>query len=95
MKASLALNHKDQIALFYDEPLNISPQWVSIDIDLGEIYVGGDDTESKTIKLDKVDPRIYQRVRSESRILLIQLDNTEKHEPVGSVFVPLMIAQKL
>ena len=95
MKASLTLNHKAQLALFYDEPLGITPEWASIDVTQGEIYIGGQDVENKTVKLDKIDERIYARVKNEPQILLIRVQKDGAHEPDEALFVPLMISQQL
>lgn len=94
MKTSLTLNNKNQIALFYDEPLAIQPQWASFDVDQGEIYIGGDDTGHTAIKLDQIDNRIYERVKSETSILLVRVDKNKNNEPLDTVFVPLMVSQQ-
>lgn len=94
MKTSLALNKKDQIALFYDEPLGFKPEWASIDVELGEIHVGGNE-DNKPIKLDQIDQRIYERVKTEAEILLILVDKTKGNQPLKAHPVPLMVSQQL
>jgi hypothetical protein len=95
MKASLALNHKDQLALFYNEPLGIVPEWASVDIEQGEIYVGGREIENKAIKLDKIKEEVYVRVQKADKILLILVAKDEKRTPLATLSVPLMVSQQL
>lgn len=95
MKTSLVLNHKNQIALFYDEPLNINPEWASIDVDLGEIYIADGDEKHEAIRLDKIDKRIYGRIKAENKILLVQLKNDGDDKPIKTNMIPLMLCQKL
>lgn len=94
MKASLALNHEGKIALFYDAQLTVTPQWTSIDIEQGEIYIAGIETDHVDMKIDHVDDAVYERIKSASEILLIQIDaNTGKS--VNHRAVPLMISRKI
>ncbi len=95
LNASLALNSQDQLALFYDEPLGFAPEWASIDIDKGEIYIGGADTENQAFKLDTIDQKVYERVKRESQILIVQVDQTEDKNPIEALFLPLMIPQQI
>lgn len=95
MKASLTLNHKNQIALFYDEPLDLQPEWASIDVEHGEIYIGGKDTENKIVKLDQINQEIYERVNKEDQILLILVKKDDARTPINTIFLPLMVSQQL
>ncbi len=95
MNATLTLNHQDQIALFYNEPLNFTPEWASVDINMGEIYIGGKDVENRTIKLERIDKEIYGRIEKEARILLVQVKKDATKDPVKAVFVPLMISRQV
>lgn len=95
MKTSLTLNSENQIALFYDEPLGINPEWASLDIDQGEIYIGSNDIKHKAIKLDEIDKDVYERVKDEPQILLVRVEPDQKNEPIETIFVPLMISRQL
>ncbi len=95
LKASLVLNDKDELALFYDEPLGVVPEWASIDIKRGEIFIGGHDIESKGIKLDKIDDSVYERVFRETKILLVRIKKDGEREPLEAVFVPLTVPRQL
>ena len=95
MKASLVLNKDDEIALFYDEPLNFKPEWASVDIEQGEIFISNHNEKQKAFKLDKIDETVYSRVKHGARILLIQVKKGQKNMPTEAVFVPLMIPQQL
>ena len=95
MRFTLALNQYHNIALFYDTPLGVIPEWASIDLDLGEIHIGGSDVESRTIMLDQIDRRIYERVMKESKVLLVQMGNVDgKTLPLNLLSVPLTLAIK-
>lgn len=93
MNTSLTLNHKNQIALFYDEPFGFKPEWASIDVELGGIHIGGNE-ENKAIKLDKIDQRIYERVSTEAEILLVLVDKSDGRKPLEALSVALMVSQQ-
>lgn len=95
MKASLTLNYDNQIALFYDEALGFSPEWASIDLELGAIFLGGSDVDNKAITLDKIDQNIYERIKHNTDILLVHLKDGNKDDIVGTLFVPLMLSAQL
>lgn len=95
MKASLTLNHDNQIALFYDDDLGFEPEWVSLDLDLGTIFLGGSDIDNKAIKLNDVDQRIYKRIKDNTEILLIRLKKGQDNKVLGTITVPLMLPSQL
>ena len=93
MKASLTLNKSNQIALFYDEKLESAPEWASIDVKMGEVFLGGEDGENVRIKLDSVKDGVYERVQYEAEILLVLVDSTDRKKPIEAVYCPLMVSQ--
>ncbi len=96
IKASLTLNHKDELALFYDEPLGVIPEWASIDIENGEIYIGGEDVENKLIHFDHAMKReVYDRVQQEAHILLVLLQKGGDRAPLEAITVPLTVVKQL
>lgn len=95
MKASLALNHKSEIALFYTEALASTPEWASIDVEQGELYLGGNEMDSQFVKLDKIDERIYERIKTASKILLVRVRNDKDKTPEEAITVPLMVSRQL
>lgn len=52
---SLKLNHKSNIALFFDDNLGFVPEWVSLDIDCAQIFIGDEGHESKLVQLGLVE----------------------------------------
>lgn len=100
MRSSLTLNHQDQLALFYNEPLGFEPEWASIDIAQGEIYISGPDTQNRAIKFDNSEERIQQRVKTyahvekEAQILLILVSNDAEKKPLHTVFIPLTVSRQ-
>ncbi len=95
MNTSLILNNKNQLALFYSQALEFTPEWASIDVEQGEIYVGGEDVGQKAIKLDTIDKAIYERVQYEADILLIRVENDATRTPREAHTVPLMISTQI
>lgn len=97
MKASLILNNEDEIAFFYGKPLGFNPEWASIDVERGEIFISSnDDTDhGKQIKLDNIKTEIYQRILPDTRILLVEVKNNDLTQPVKTNWVPLMISQQI
>lgn len=97
MKTSLTLNNKDELALFYAEPLGFTPEWASVDIEQGEIYIGGSlaNDKGRPVRLDSINQAIYERVKKENKILLVRVSNDKAKTPQEAVSVPLMIARQL
>lgn len=94
MKASLTLNKSNQIALFYDEQLKTAPEWASIDVKMGEVFLGGEDGENVRIKLDSVKDGVYERVQYEGEILLVLVEKTDRKKPIEAIYCPLMVSQE-
>lgn len=95
MKASLVLNYENRIALFYDEALGFVPEWVSIDLDVGTVFLGGSDADKKIITLDQIDQAVYDRISDNTEIFLIHLNNGRKDDVVHTAFVPLMLSTQI
>ncbi len=95
MKASLVLNHKNQIAFFYTVPFTVVPEWASVDVAKGELFIGGKESEGQRIKLEHIDTRIYERVKTEPKILLVRVKDDQTKDPLEALSVPLMIPQQL
>lgn len=93
MISSLVLNANDDIAFFYGEALGFTPRWASIDMELGELFIGGDEDkgEGRPHKLDKISKSIYLRVQERKKVLLVQVADNDIRKPVDAVEVPLMI----
>lgn len=93
MISSLVLNANDDIAFFYGEPLGFTPQWASIDIELGELYINGseEEGEGRAHKLDRIDQSIYKRVQERKKVLLVEVADNDIRKPLHAVEVPLMI----
>ena len=94
MDASLVLNADNELALLYTEDLDFVPEWACVDVELGEMYVGGPDTENMTIKMDEADTRIYAKVYTEPKILLVQVEDNLRKNPLRAIRVPLMVARQ-
>ena len=99
MKASIKLNKDDKLALFYEESFSFDPEWASIDIQCGEIYVGEyEHGEGKHIKLNPIEPSTYSRIANETEILLVQVEkdpNGKQDKLLKVKVISLMIAQEL
>jgi hypothetical protein len=97
MKGSLILNPSNEIAFVYGEPLGFSPEWVSIDVEQEELYIGNEDDEGqgKQIQLDKIKQEIYDRILPDTQILLILVKDNDILKPVAAKWVPLMITQQI
>lgn len=92
MKASLVLNEKDQVALFYTEPLETAPEWASIDVEMGQIFLGGEDMDTKNIMLDNIKTEIYERIKAEAKILLVRVQDNKEKTPVEAQWIPATVA---
>lgn len=95
MKATLVLNRKNEMGFFYGEPLEIEPEWASIDIDMGQIQVFDKDGTQKHLVLDNINEKIYERVQREGKILLIQVEGDDIRKPVKTNWVHLMVSTQL
>lgn len=95
MKASLVVNYESKVALFYTDPLEIVPEWASIDVELGEVYIGADDTRHQDIKLDEIDARIYERIKKENVLLLVRVCEDDAMNPLAVHEVPLILCQQI
>lgn len=93
MISSLVLNSKNDIAFFYGEPLGFEPKWASIDMELGELYIVGneDNDEMRPHKLDKIDEFVYLRLHERRKVLLVQVEKNDIRKPVATHEVPLMV----
>lgn len=97
MKGSLILNKNNEIAFAYGEPLGFAPDWVAIDVEQEELYIGNEDQEGegKRIQLDKIKQEIYERILPDTEILLILVKDSDITKPIAAKWVPLMISQQL
>lgn len=97
MKASLILNQGDEIAFMYGDHLGFEPEWASIDVEHGELYIAatGETGEGKHIKLDNIKKDIYDRILPDTRILLVRVKDSDITKPEHTAWVPLMIAQQI
>lgn len=97
MKANLVLNQANEIALFYGDPLNFIPEWASIDVERGEIFIANSDEsgEGKHFTLDEIKTEIYERILPDTRILLVYVLDNELTKVQATNWVPLMIAQQI
>ncbi len=97
MQGNLILNQNNEIAFIYGEPLGFAPDWVSIDVEQEELYIGNEDDtgEGKQIQLDKIKQEIYERILPDTQILLILVKDNDITKPLAAKWVPLMIAQQL
>ncbi|MAE52090.1 MAG: hypothetical protein CMH27_09800 [Micavibrio sp.] len=94
---SLILNKNNEVAFVYSVDLPFVPQWVSMDIDLGEIFIGApedDDHDGQGFKLDRIDKTIYDRVMTEKRLLLICVEGGDIRNAKSAQWVPLMTAHQ-
>lgn len=95
MKATLALNHEEDIAFFYGEPLNIVPHWAAIDVELKELQLFDDDGTGQMLKLDKIDQSVYERICRKGKIFLVRVKDNDIAQPEEALWVDLMIAQQI
>ncbi len=95
MKATLVLNRKNQMGFFYGQPLEIDPEWASIDVDMGQIQVFDKDGAQKHLILDNINEKIYERVQKEGKILLIEVEDDDIRKPVKTHWVHLMVSTQL
>lgn len=97
MRSNLVLNQDNEIALFYGESLTFVPEWASIDVERGEIFISNSDgTENgRHITLEKIKTEIYERILEDRQILLVEVKDHDISKPVRADWVPLMIAQQM
>ncbi len=97
MRANLILNQSNEIAFMYSEPLGFEPEWASIDVEHGELYIAaiGETGEGKHVKLDTIKKEIYDRILPDTRILLVRVKDSDITKPEHTIWVPLMIAQQI
>lgn len=97
MKANLILNQSNEIAFMYGENLGFEPEWASIDVEHGELYIAaiGETGEGKHIKLDSIKEEIYERILPDTQILLVRVKDSDITKPEHTVWIPLMIAQQI
>lgn len=97
-RGSLIINTENQLAFFYSAELPFVPQWASIDVERGEIYIGtradDDESEGLAIKLGEINAQIYEKVMSEKKILLVHMENGDIRTPDMAIWVPLTIAHQ-
>lgn len=97
MRGSLFVNREDQLSFMYSADLPFMPQWASIDVERGEIYIGtgeDDDSQGVGVKLEKIEQKIYERVLKEKKILLVHFQNGDIRQPDMAIWVPLMVAHQ-
>ena len=94
MKATLVLNKNNEMGFFYGSPLDIEPEWASIDVDMGQIQVFDKDGTQKHLVLDNINEKIYERVQKEGRILLVQVEDNDIRKPVKAYHINLMVSQQ-
>lgn len=94
MKATLVLNKKNEMGFFYGTPLEIKPEWASIDVDMGQIQVFDDNGGHQHLVLDNINEKIYQRVQKEGKILLVEVEDNDIRKPVKADWVHLMVSQQ-
>ena len=94
-RGSLILNQNDEVAFMYGTDLPFTPQWVSIDVDQAEIFIGApedDDHDGQGFKLGSIDKKVYERMMAEKRVLLVCVENGDIRKPKGATWVPLMVS---
>ncbi len=97
MKGTLLLNAENKLAFFYSAPLDFVPQWASIDVERGEIYIGAnenDDSEGIGVKLGEIETKIYDSVMREDQILLVHMEFGDFRRPGQAIWVPLTVAHQ-
>lgn len=82
------------MGFFYSDPLDIEPEWASIDVDMGQIQVFDKDGTQKHLILDNINEKIYERVQKEGKILLVQVEDNDIRRPVKACHVHLMVTQQ-
>lgn len=96
-RGSLILNQNDEVAFMYGVDLPFAPQWVSIDVDQAEIFIGApedDDHDGQGFKLGSIDKATYERVMAEKRVLLVCVEDGDIRKPKAAAWVPLMISHQ-
>lgn len=94
MKATLVLNKNDEMGFFYGDSLEIEPEWASIDVDMGQIQVFDNNGGHQHLILDNINEKIYERVRKEGKILLVQVADNDIRKPIKTAWVHLMVSQQ-
>ncbi|MAE52320.1 MAG: hypothetical protein CMH27_10975 [Micavibrio sp.] len=95
MNCTLALNNNDEIALFYDSALSFIPKWASIDIEVGQVCIGGENDLLQVISLDQSNKHIYNRVELNTELLLIRVNQDKKRTPQETFRIPLSVSREL
>ncbi|MBX2834707.1 MAG: hypothetical protein KTR28_07020 [Micavibrio sp.] len=95
MNTSLVMNADGELAYMYVGTMLFIPTWVSIDVEKGEICIGGDEDEIAGIKLDKIDTEIYDNIYDLTDILLIGTHDTPERTPRECIRVPLMVSTQI
>lgn len=95
--SSLVLNHDDELGYFYGKPFEFTPQWASVDVELGELFIGGDKDkgEGRSIRLDKINQTIYSRVHKHKRLFIVEVSDNDIRKPKDARWVPLMVPTQL
>ena len=92
MNASVIINPKNEIAFIYSEPLNIVPNWASLDVEMKQLNIYDEESEEAFLRLDELKQDIYERIQKEQKILLIQVEDNDISKPVKAEWVSLGVA---
>lgn len=93
--SSLIVNQEDEIAYMYGKPFEFEPKWVSVDVELGQLFIGGDEGEGRPINLDHMNTEIYERVAKSKQILLVEVMDNDVRKPKTAQWVPVMVPTQL
>lgn len=97
-RGSLILNKRDEVAFCYEAELPFMPNWASIDVEQGEIFIGTgeeDEHEGMGFKLGEINQKTYERIQSKKKIMLVKVRNGDIRYPQFAEEVPLMIATQM
>lgn len=94
-KTSLGINEDGEIAFFYIGHLPKTPEWVSLDVNQGELCIGGEDGLIGGIVMDEIDKEIYEDIKKAEYIFLVGLDDTPERNTIESYKVPIMVPTQL
>lgn len=97
MKGNLILNHNNDLAFLYGDPLAFTPEWVSIDVEQQEIYISNNDQsgDGNYIKFDKINQDIYERIQTTTQILLVLMKDNDITKPLRADWLPIMVSQQI
>lgn len=95
MKASLIMNKQDEIGFFYGEDLGLTPEWVQIDAERGEVYVYDLESNSACLQMEPMNRKTYDRIMDRQQILLVQLADNDIKKPVKAIWVPLSVSRQI